>query len=168
MNSVEDMKIMWNEPNGMTEVFGIYLFGLFNSIIPLHTYEMITSIWTPLKIESVMSSWNYDEGTVCDIAVRLVRQPDQPLDLKTWLIYIEASLASFIRVGAIAAWAGFEDSSPCPEIFDTNIMAGNAFAANTPNFGFMCNATLENPTSPLTLTQMNWIWVEIGRNRSES
>lgn len=166
MSSVKDMQIFWNESEGMTEVYGIYLFGLFNSIIPFQTHEIIASIWIPLKTETIMSSWKYDEVTVCDVAVKLIRQLDQPLDLKTWLIYIEASLSCFIRVGAIAAWAGFEDSSPCPEIFNPNVMAGNAFAASTTNLGFMCNATPEDPTRPLTSTQMNWIWIEIGRNRS--
>lgn len=157
------MQIFWNDPEGVVDVYGIYLFGLFESVIPSKIFETIAAIWGDLLKQSELNTWDYHEGVVCDIAIRVNRNSDEPLDLGIWISYVEASLAAYIHSGAIAAWAGFEDSSPCPEIFDPNVMAGNAFAVATKKLGFICDAVPEDPIRPLTISHMNSVWPEIQR-----
>jgi hypothetical protein len=166
-SSINDMQIFWNEPEGTIDVYGIYLFGLFKSTIPEQTYKSIASIWAPLHVESLVFSRKYNEGLVCDIPIRLIRDLEDPLDLKTWLTYIESSLTIFVQLGAIAAWAGFEDSSPVPEIFAPSLSGSNAFAVSTKKLGFICNSRPEDPMRQLSTTQMYWVWREIQQSTSK-
>ncbi len=113
--------------------------------------------------DSEITEWNYPEGVVCDIAIRLDRELDDPLDSKTWLERIEASLDVYVRAGAVVAWCGFEDSSPCPEIFDPDVMAGNAFAVASRSLGFLCDTVPEDVLRPLSNPRMDLVWLEIRR-----
>lgn len=140
MKTLDEIYIFWSSADPKSgevfqdEVPGLIFYGYGDASWSTESvYEKFSEIWRDTHSEIKSRDWQ-GEG-MCQGAMEL--KINEWPDPDKWLIYLEASLRSFVEAGALISWCGDENSSPALEALNPGNDSGSVYAAYSDKGGFI-------------------------------